>query len=240
MDLSLESFLMIVGPVVLFSTVLQSMVGFGAGLAGIPALLMAGIPVQQAVALILTISLLQAFFGTFSLRTHMDWSATVRPTLIRLLTLPVGNLLLFSLHGMGQTQVKQMVGLILLGIVVTHWLWRVQPAEQVHVAWEWVAFGLSGLLLGFCGMGGPPIALWVMAHRWTAEKSRAFLFSLLFSGVIPQLLILWWIYGSMVGWGFVLGLAALPWALVGTYIGLRIGRNIDRRRWKRIALVFLE
>jgi hypothetical protein len=41
-----------------------------------------------------------------------------------------------------------------------------------------IAFAAAALgLAGICGMGGPPLVLWAMAHDWPADKVRAFLFA---------------------------------------------------------------
>ena len=37
-------------------------------------------------------------------------------------------------------------------------------------------------LLGLCGMGGPVMVLWVLAHDWPMNKARAFLFFLFTTG----------------------------------------------------------
>ena len=40
-----------------------------------------------------------------------------------------------------------------------------------------LAGACGGLLGGLAGVPGPPLVMWVMAHDWSADVTRAFLFA---------------------------------------------------------------
>ena len=69
------------------SSLLQTVVGFGAGLLGIPLLLLAGFSPVQAVAVVTVTSIIQSAIGSWKLRESIRFSDTQRPILIRLLML---------------------------------------------------------------------------------------------------------------------------------------------------------
>ena len=50
-----------------------------------------------------------------------------------------------------------------------------------------LTFTGSGVLAGLCGMGGPPLVLWAMAHDWPTQRIRGFLFAPGASAIIPVL-----------------------------------------------------
>ena len=88
------------------SSLLQTVVGFGAGLLGIPLLLLAGFSPVQAVAVVTVTSIIQSAIGSWKLRESVRFSDTKRPILIRLLMLPVGALALWKLGQHNQQLVK--------------------------------------------------------------------------------------------------------------------------------------
>jgi uncharacterized membrane protein YfcA len=131
-------------------------------------------------------------------------------------------------HGSKDTA-SQIVGVIVLVIVAVQRLCRVEPQPQLHPAWEWLAFGLGGFLLGFCGMGGPPMVLWVLAHDWSMNRARGFLFFIFCVGIIPQGVLMWLFFGHEVADAMLVAAAALPAVLAGLWLGLEIGRMMPDR-----------
>jgi uncharacterized protein len=107
------------------------------------------------------------------------------------------------------------------------------------VAWELAAFSLSGFLLGFSGMGGPPMVLWVLAHDWPMNRARGFLFFLAATSVVPQGVFLWLRFGSTALDAMLLGAAATPAVLVGLWCGLFLGRLVPDRALRRISVALL-
>jgi uncharacterized membrane protein YfcA len=221
------------------SSVLQGMVGFASGLFGIPLLLMTGFSLPQSVTIILLAAVVQTVAGSYQLRREIDFRRVLRPALIRLAALPLGVSALWVFSSLDRQSIKPVIGVLLLVILIVQWIWPMRPAAEPKPAWEWIAFSLSGFLLGFCGMGGPPMALWVMAHDWSAARSRAFLFFVLMTGMIPQSLLLLYLFGDEVVQAAFLGLLGIPLVMAGTTLGLVLGARLPKARWRRVTYVVL-
>lgn len=88
-------------------------------------------------------------------------------------------------------------------------------------------------------MGGPPLVLWVMAHDWTAERTRAFLFASFMSLVPVQLALLYWTFGKDVVYGIAVGAALSPVVFLGSLFGLRVGALIPKPLLRRLAFFLL-
>jgi uncharacterized membrane protein YfcA len=105
--------------------------------------------------------------------------------------------------------------------------------------WDWTAFLSSGFLVGFCGIGGPPIVMWAMAQEWPPARTRGFLFLVFFSSMFPQLALLALAYGSAIGPAMLTGIIGAPIVLAGTFLGLRIGRHFSPRWLRRVSFTIL-
>lgn len=234
MPLTIEQYLLI-ALILFLSSLLQGAIGFASGLFGIPLLmLVTDIPLQDAVSMVLVASMVQNVTAAYRMRRDIDFPSVWRPMWIRLATMPLGVVALYYLGAASRELASQTVGVIVLSIVATqHWL-RVTPRPHLHVGWEWLAFTLAGFLLGFCGMGGPPMVLWVMAHDWSSRRGRAFLFFLFSTSMIPQGICLVLLFGSDILWSLAIGAAALPLLYVGTLLGLRLATYFSER-WLRHA-----
>jgi uncharacterized membrane protein YfcA len=235
----------LVSLILLASSVLQGSVGFAAGLFGIPLLMLTGIALPQAVAINLVAALVQNSAAVWQLRHEIDYRGAWRPALIRLATLPLGAMTLYYLERSTQSSAAykditaQVVGVVVLAIVLTQWLLRVKPRPSLHPAWEWLAFGVGGYVLGLCAMGGPAMVLWVMAHDWPMQRAKAFLYFLFATGVPFQAFFLWLFFGSPILWAMLVGLTTLPAVVAGIYVGLWIGRRIPDRVLRPVAWIVL-
>src|SRR5690606_27445999 len=220
MPFTLTQYLLV--SLILFAgSVLQGSVGFASGLFGIPLLLLTGVDLPQAVTLSLVAAAVQNFTAAWQLRKQIDFRRAVRPMLIRYATLPLGVLALAFVSRERSELAAQMVGVSVLTFVVLQYApQRVaaisdgteQAAKRTvqppHPAWEWVAFSAAGFLLGLCGIGGPPMVLWVLAQHWEMSRGRALLYFLFASGIPAQALLLWLTFGDQIGGAILLGLAA--------------------------------
>jgi uncharacterized membrane protein YfcA len=206
------------------SSIVQGAVGFAAGLFGIPLLVLAGVSFPDAVAMSLVAAAPQNFIPAWQLRREIDLSLVWRPMLIRFALLPLGVLALWLVGQSSKETASQVVGVLVLAIVATQWLLRAAPRPRLHPAWEWLAFGLGGFLLGFCGMGGPPMVLWVLAHDWPMNRARAFLFFIFATGLVPQGILLWLFFGGEVLDAMLLASLAFPAVVLGLSAGLALSR----------------
>lgn len=229
----------LVSLVLLASSVVQGSVGFAAGLFGIPLLTIAGVKFQDAVAISLVASAPQNIIPAWQLRSYIDFRRALRPSLIRFAFLPLGVGALWLVGQSSKQSASQFVGVLVLAILAVQRFWRVEPQPRLHPAWEWLAFGLGGFLLGLSGMGGPPMVLWVLAHDWPMNHARAFLFFIFTTGLIPQGLLMWLMFGEKIGGAMLLSAAAVPAVIAGLWIGLAIGRLIPDPILRSVSLAIL-
>ncbi len=240
MDFAVYQYI-VVGVILVAASVLQCTIGFASGIFSIPVMLMIGLKLPQAVMVAVLAATLQNLTGYVTLRHEINYRVAIRPIAIRLIALPAGAfMLLHCEHRVEPSTVKQIVGGIVLSVLFLQWAFRVQPREKLHTGWEFLAFGSSGVLLGFCGMGGPPMVLWVHAHLWSAVKSRAFLFLVFMACMLPQAGLLLFLFPAQeVVPALVLGLLMTPLVLLGTMIGLHIGEHLSKTLLRRASYVVI-
>jgi uncharacterized membrane protein YfcA len=237
------------------SCLLQGVIGFGAGAFGIPILFFVGFPLDTTIAAITIASMTQSGLGAWKLQKSIKWRSTLRPGFVRILFILPGVLLLQWLLKLDdglvsevvakamaaerKQMIQQVLGVILILIVVCKRYIKIDEQKELATKWEIIAFSISGVMLGFVGMGGPAAAIWVMFQPWTAKQSRGFLFAMLFYGMIPLALILAWKFGESSIDGLILGTLGLPVVFIGTAMGIRIGNRLDRKKLKSYALLAL-
>lgn len=225
--------------ILLAAAALQSSIGFAAGLLAIPLLNMSGATLPEAVSMSLVASAVQTLTGAYRLRRLIAVRRFLRPVAIRTVALPIGVYTLWSIRDADPGFIKQLIGAVILVFVVVQWSANVRPQDHLHPLWEWLAFGGSGFTLGLVGMGGPPIVLWVMAHRWSSRRVRAFLFFVYLTGMVPQALLLMLAFRGEALFAGAAGLLLSPFILLGTWAGLAVGDRIPRTPLRRIAYLVL-
>jgi uncharacterized membrane protein YfcA len=221
------------------SSVVQGAVGFAANLFGIPLLVLTGISFPNAVAITLVAAAPQNLIPAWQLRREIDYSGALRPMLIRYAFMPLGVLVLWLIGEENKDLASQFVGMLVLIIVGFQQAMRVEPQPRLAPIWEWLAFSMGGFLLGLCGMGGPAMVLWVLAHDWTMTRAKAFLYYLFATGLPVQALLLWLFFGQKMVQAMVLSAAALPSVLVGLWCGLYLSRHVSDRMLRRLSLALL-
>ncbi len=237
--------LLTLAAILFFISFVQGAIGFAAGMLGIPLMMLAaGLSMSQAVAIAIVTSGMQNIMGGIQLRKSVVWQDVWRPMLIRLVALPLGVWSQVLVQGQfSESTVKQMVGAILLLVLLVQYAMKIKPREQLHVAWEFIAFLTAGFMVGFCGMGGPPMVLWIMAHTWSNRRTRGFMFVVFFSSLIPQavLMVLFQPASEEIPILYFLagGLLAMPVVLLGTFIGVRVGDKISRPMLRVIIYIVL-
>jgi len=230
---------LIVFAILLVSSVIQGAVGFAGGLFSIPLLMLGGSTLPEAVSINMVAATVQNALGAWRLRREIDYAAALRPTIIRFLALPLGVWTLWLVGNSSKELASQVVGVIVLLILATQWFLSVPPQDKLHWGWEVITFAGGGFLLGLCGMGGPLMVLWVMAHRWPIIKSKAFLYFLFATGLIPQALFLWLFFGTNIFAAITLGLLGIPALVIGMLLGLAIGSRLPDHAVRRITVAVL-
>ncbi len=221
------------------ASLIQSMIGFAFNLIAIPLLVWSGFSLAQAIAMTSIPIFVQLSLSGWQLRQDIVVREIVRPALIRFLTLPLGIALLHRINTADTAIIKQFVGGILLLVLLVQHRVHFRPRERLHPLWDLLAFGLSGLMLGMIGMGGPPVVLWLMAHDWHPRRIRAFVTALFWIASPVQIALLYWQLGEEASRAFVWGATLLPVVIVASLLGVRIGDTFDRERLKSAVTLFL-
>jgi uncharacterized membrane protein YfcA len=197
--------------------------------------LLVGLSLPQAIAVNIVSNLPQNGLAAYRLRHDIHYRDTLGPVILRLISLPIGLWALWQAHSIDPHQIKRVVGIILIIILVAQWLVQVEPRKKLHPAWTLVAFLSSGFLAGFCSMGGAFIALWVVAHDWSTNRSRGFMFFMFLISLGPQALLLLGVFRNEVSAACGLALAALPVSMTGTWLGLYLGGRLPRVALRRVV-----
>lgn len=225
--------LVLTGVIICLAGVAQSAVGFGYALFATPLLVWIGMPLPDVITLVATCSLMQAIIGAWTLHAAIPWRLSLTATAIRLASLIIGLLLLKRLAGLNMDHIRAVIGGILCLLVAIQFLWRPHPVKAMHWGWGGFAFLGSGLLAGLCGMGGPPLVIWSMAHYWSTEKTRGFLFAVFATSIPVQIVLLSLTFGTSILWNAAIGVACMPLVYLGSVIGLPIGNRMAKDKLRR-------
>lgn len=113
--------------------------------------------------------------------------------------------------------------------------WRPQIGPRWRRPFEWVAGGLAGILGGLAGTWGPPTVLYLLALNTPREKQMSV------QGVIYGLgsvmLLLGHLQsGVLNAQTWVFSAALVPPALLGMWLGFRLGDRFDQARFRKVTL----
>ena len=229
----------IIACVIALSSALQAAIGFGAGLFAIPIMVWVGIPLPQAVIVIMVVVAAQNGWGAWQHRRDICMRSIGLISAVRIAALPVGVALMGIVVTLGQDVVKRWVGIGLLLTLALMTSLRISPQPRIHPAWTVFAGTSSGIFGGLLGMGGPPLVLWVMAHDWTADQARATLWAI-FTIAMPALVIaMVWRFGEQVVIAAAIGVLATPLAIASAVLSVRLTRNLSIRWLRRISFAVL-
>ncbi len=238
--------------ILILGSLIQSAAGFAFGMFAIPLLMFIGYEPYQAIAMISLCGGIQTAVGLYTLRKHVEWKQIPALIAMSILTVPLGVWVLATLlKDFGPDGVKQIFGIIILaGLLVQIWC-KVSQHEKLHPIWGLGASGLSGFIGGISGMGAPPIVMWVHAHNWSNQRSRATIWAF-FTGLVPlQIGFLFYRFNGpeyQTAPGFwqnnvvtALITAAIlsPVMILGIIPGLWIGHRIPKPRLRQISYAII-
>lgn len=217
-----------IASVMILGCIIQGSAGFGFGLFALPILLFLDFPLPEAVMIVIVGSAMQKISAVAYLRRSVDWKEILPYMLLGLAALPLGVYLMVQVSFLDQAAIKQIIGSCIVILLLLQRQGVISARETVHRFWGYLAGFFSGLLNGLANIGGPPLVLWILAHRWTNEKMRvtALAFSLVF---VPfQILLLMLAFGSPILQPLVKTFLVTPVILLGSWVGLKIGAKISR------------
>lgn len=225
--------------VVFCGAFVQGTAAFGFGLFVIPLLLMAGLTMPVVLAIAAVCTAVQSLTGVHHLRSEVPWKKVAFAASVRAVSLLLGIWVLRSMVALPVREIRFWLGAIILFFVLLQGMWQPVPRKRLHQGWDVAAFLVSGFVGGLCGMGGPPLVLWVMAHDWSSGRTRAFLFASFVLLVPVQLAVMTFTFGREVLHGALLGAALSPAVFFGALLGLRVGSRFSKRVLKRVAFLLL-
>lgn len=229
-DIAVIALIMVSGSVV------QGAVGFASGMIAVPLLVVFGLSIPEAATINLVSTSVQNITGATKLWSHLEPSELVIPVCVRCLTIPLGVYAAWLADGqLSPNQTKQLIGIMLLVILIVLRTVRFEPQETISVAWQSLAFSISGFLMGFASVGGSPMVIYVNSLTWTAAKSRAFLFFCSAAALPIAAISFWWKHGEKILPAAVTTLLILPAIFGGLWLGLHLGHRLSKRRFREIT-----
>ncbi len=211
--------------------IVRGVSGFGSSMIGIGALSIV-LPPAQVVPAFLAVELLTTVNLVPSIWRQIDWRSLRWVVLGCALTTPIGLTVLATLD---PNPMRLAVSGCLLAIalaMLSGWAQRLAPAQRPGAAGALAVGGAAGLLNGAAGIGGPPAIVFYFATTGTAVGRASLIAFFLFT----DLYALTWAGGTgmLGGLGWKLVAVALPFSLLGIWIGQRIYLRLDEARLRRL------
>jgi len=228
-----------VGSILFISSLIQGIVGFAFNLFAIPLFIWSGFGLAESISLSAIPIFAQSLTATIRLQKHIKWKEVLSATMIRYLAIPIGIYLLTLIESYDKSTIKQIVGIAILFVIVTKVFLKIEPKEKIGFLWTFISFFISGITLGMVSMGGPTAVLWVMANKWSAVTSRAFLSALFLLASPFQLILLYYNFGENLLSFFLIGLAFTPFVILGTILGVKLGNFLDIKILNKIVISLL-
>lgn len=226
--------------VLLLGGILQSTVGFAYGLFAIPLLMLAEIPFEEILAIVLLSTFIQGAVAVRLLKEELPKKQIYIAAIIRISFVIAGVLLLQQIINLNKELMHVIMGTVLILSVLV--LWTLPERKSAHVQYTLLytcIAPLSGFIGGMIGMGGPPILLWTISQPWDPKKIRAFLFIMFMASIPVQIPLLVLLFGWTVCWGVVLGLLCFPAVYAGSRLGVHLGNKLNRDQFKTFVYVLL-
>ena len=184
-------------------------------------LLMWFFPVPFFIPIVMSAELLGGLWLSTQWKVNKeDIPSLYRMWILAAVLLPLG---IFLGEAVPITVLKVTTGIVVIAFSI-FLLVRVNLAIKLSAFRDFLAGGLSGLLLGSCGIGGPPVALYLNASGLQFERSRALL-SQFVSGVCLLAIAAASLLGGGIAW--------LPWllfALPAYFFGMYLAKALLQRR----------
>jgi hypothetical protein len=220
--------------IILASTLVRAIFGFGNALIAMPLLAMTPIGMKTATPLIALIATILALVILVKDWRMIDLRSTWRLLAATIPGIPLGLLLLKGPH--------ENTGKIILALIVVGFsLYCLFRPRLFELRREWAAypFGfLAGILGGAYNSNGPPIVIYGTIRRWPPDRFRANLQGYFFPSnvIIIAGHGMGGLWTPSVGWYF---LFSLPLILLSIWIGNRLNRTIPQGHFDRYIHILL-
>jgi uncharacterized membrane protein YfcA len=221
----------------LIGGLLNGLTGFGTGLTALPLWLQVLEPAVAA-QLVSVASIAGHLSALPSLWRDSDWRALAPMLLAGLVGVPIGLCLLPVIK---VELFKTAVGIIL----ICYCAFMLCAAGRLHIrragtAADMAIGFLGGILGGIAGLSGPPPIVWGTLRSWPKAQRRRTLQA--FNTAVLSAMLVASLAGGFIDGRLVVAAAiALPATFLGNWLGERLYRRLDERRFDRVVLglVFL-
>ncbi len=219
--------------IIFTGALLQGLAGFGGALLTMPLILLYSDPKWAAPVVVLCYTI-NRFPTLFILRKDLMWDHSL---LLIAASVPGAFLGTLLLKNMEPALIMKILGTVLI-LFSAYKITAPQLKPAFSRMWTLPTGFLSGLLGGAFGTDGPPVVVYAALRPWAKEKVVGMLQCFfLFANLI--------IIGSYGYHGLltssVLGMSAVavPFAVVGILLGLKINRRISQRHFEVILSVLV-
>ncbi len=223
-----------------FGSLVQSVLGFGMGIVSIPLLVWGGFTLPQAIIMVLPNVFLQTAMNCWQNRGHIPWREVGWFFGLRMISMPVGVLILRYMSTSGQEATRQFLGFSVIAILLFQQTQRFVPGRPGGIGGMFAAGTASGFFAGLIGMGGPPLILWALRQEdWGQRRQRSFLWSTFLLIVPWQILIMLLSFDGWLTHAVLLGLAVSPLVLLVAWCGAHYGNALSNDKVRLLMQVFL-
>jgi uncharacterized membrane protein YfcA len=219
--------------IIFAGALLQGLAGFGGALVAMPFILLYAEPAWAAPVVVLcyTINRIPALFV---LRKNLMWDHSL---LLLAAAVPGAFLGTHLLKSLEPGFIMKVLGTILILFSVYKIL---SPGLKFAFSRVWAlpTGFLSGILGGAFGTDGPPVVVYAALQPWAKEQVVGMLQSFfLFANFI--IVVSYGYHGLLTASVFGVSAVAVPFAIAGILLGLRINRIIGQRRFEVILSVLI-
>ncbi len=206
--------------IIIFSCAyIQTIAGFAFSLISVPAFLLCGFSLPDAVALTMVSSACQKTMLVWHCRKSTDWKTLFMIIPWAVLGLIIGVLVLKIMSSASPDIIKQVFGVIIIFVIILKFIVRVKPREKLPVASGFIVSFISGILHGFANIGGPPLVFWVLAHKWPKDRLRSFIPSFIILLLPVQIVFMLIAFGVGVLSQALVGIYYIPLILLAFFLG---------------------
>lgn len=224
-----------------FTSFVQSVVGFGFNVVGVPFLTVVEGP-QAAVAIISIPSFLNCVLIVLRIRRSGEGVIPLRSAkIVPLMVMAAFGTVLgtFLLVALDPSIARLCLGILVLIFVLTDHLrrnWRPDPRHANSIA---IGIGLvTGVLNGLAGISGPTLAPYVHILRLDKHQFVYYLNTLFLVLGVYQF-VTFFVAGFYTWERVVIAMALIPVSLFGAYIGTRARNRVSQIFFNRLVLLVL-
>lgn len=214
----------------LIGTVVLGTVGFGIGMTAAPFMLTVTDPVTVVVA-VNAVGLLMYGAALYETRHHLPVREMTPIGLAGLLGVPIGVYFLASADA-AILRVSITVAILALAVIVGLNLQR--PVPKPNLVGPGLGFGV-GVMVATLGIGGPLLVLFLLTRGKLRQSLRASM-AFFFFPIEAASVIGFAAAGLFTAERVTLVIAAVPAVLVGFWISTILGRRMNERVFRRVAI----